>query len=93
MAKAFSQKQIYKIGRIDQVLKDYFETNPNLTEISARELMPIFIQKGIFYKNHGDGIPIRNLLRILKNENKLSLLKHTKVIRHPVNRRWYFSRH
>jgi hypothetical protein len=90
MAKIFSEKQIHKIGRIDQVIRDFFELNPDLVEIPAKELMSIFIQKGIFYKNHRDGLPIRNLLRDLDMEDKLFLLKHTKVIRHPVNKKWYF---
>ena len=88
----FSEKQIHRIGRIDQVIRDYFEANPDLTEIPAKELMPIFIQKGIFYKNQRNGLPIKNLLRDLDKENKLSLLKHTKVIRHSVNRKWYFAK-
>jgi hypothetical protein len=92
MAKVFSEKQIHKIGRIDQVIRDFFEANPSIIEIPAKELMPVFIQKGIFYKNHRDGLPIRNLLRDLDKENKLSLLKHTKVIRHSVNRKWYFAK-
>ena len=87
-----SEKQIHKIGRIDQVIRDFFEANPSIIEIPAKELMPVFIQKGIFYKNNRDGLPIRNLLRDLDKENKLSLLKHTKVIRHSVNRKWYFAK-
>lgn len=93
MAKVFSGKQIHKIGRIDQVIRDFFEANPSITEISAKELMPVFIQKGIFYKNHRDGLPIRNLLRDFAKEDKLTLLKHAKVVRHSVNSKWYFAKH
>jgi len=92
MAKVFSEKQIHKIGRIDQIIRDFFEANPSIIEIPAKELMPLFIQKGIFYKNQRDGLPIRNLLRDLDKEDKLSLLKYTKVIRHSVNRNWYFAK-
>ena len=52
MAKALSEKQIHKIGRIDQVIRDYFEANLSIIEIPAKELMSIFIQKGIFYLFH-----------------------------------------
>lgn len=48
MAKMLSEKQIHKIGRINQVIRDYFEANPDLIEIPAKELMSIFIQKGFF---------------------------------------------
>ena len=54
-----SEKQIHKIGRIDQVIRDFFEANPSIIEIPAKELMPVFIQKGIFYKNNRDGLPIQ----------------------------------
>ena len=90
MSKVFSEKQIHKIDRIDQVIRDYFEAHPFLIEIPAKELMPIFLQKGIFYRNDQAGLPICNLLRGLNKENRLSLLKSAKVIRHAVNRNWYF---
>jgi hypothetical protein len=92
MADAFSEKKLHKIGRIDQIVRDYFEDNPSVTEIPAKDLMKTFIAKGIFFKNHRDGLPIRNLLRDLDKENKLHLLKHIKVARHPVNRNWYFTK-
>lgn len=92
MAVTFSDKKLHKIGRIDQIVRDYFEDNPTITEIPAKDLMKIFISKGIFFRNHRDGLPIRNLLRNLDKENKMDLLKHIKVIRHPVNRRWYFTK-
>ena len=92
MAEVYSDKQINKISRIDQAIKEYFEANPSTSEINARNLMPIFIQKGIFYKNERDGLPIKNLLRKLYKEDKLSLLKNAKVIRHPVTRKWHFCK-
>lgn len=92
MPASFSEKKLHKIGRIDQIVRDYFEDDPTATEIPAKELMKTFIHKGIFFKNHRDGLPIRKLLRDLDKENKLHLLKHVKVVRHPVNRRWYFKR-
>jgi len=86
-----SEKKIHKIGRIDQIVRDYFLGHPDQKEILAKELMPLFIEKGIFFKNHRDGLPIRSLLRHLDQDNKLSLLKHVQVVRHAVNRNWYFQ--
>jgi len=37
-------------------------------------------------------LPIKNLLRKLYKEDKLSLLKNAKVIRHPVTRKWHFCK-
>jgi hypothetical protein len=87
----FSEKKLHKIGRIDQIIRDYFIANPSVKEIRAKELMPLFIEKCIFFKNQRDGLPIRNLLRQLDKENKLHLFKHIKVVRKPVNRNWYFT--
>ncbi|MEJ8818766.1 hypothetical protein [Lacibacter sp. H407] len=87
-----TEKKLHRIGRIDQIVRDYFEKNKSVTEILSKELMPLFIEKDIFTKDHREGLPIRNLLRDLDAENKLNLLKHVKVIRNAVNRNWYFSR-
>ena len=90
MADTISEKKMHKIGRIDQIVRDYFEKNKSVSEVLAKALMPLFIQKGIFEKDHREGLPIRNLLRDLDKENKLNLLKHVKVVRNAVNRNWYF---
>lgn len=85
-----TEKKLHRIGRVDQIVRDYFEKNKSVNEVMAKELMPLFIEKGIFNKDHRNGLPIRNLLRELDTENKLGLLKHVKVIRNTINRNWYF---
>lgn len=92
MPATFSEKKLHKIGRIDQVIRDYFEGNPSIQEIPAKDLMQKFVEKGIFLKDHRNGLPIRLLLRQLDASHKLSLLKHTKVVRKEKNRNWYFQR-
>lgn len=88
-----TESKFHKIGRIDQIVRDYFLENSSLNEIPAKDLMGLFIEKGIFNKDYSrPGLPIRNLLRELDAENKLSLLKHCKVVRNQVNRNWYFKR-
>ncbi len=84
--------KIHKAGRIDQIVRDYFEINKSVNGISAKELMTLFILKGIFKSNHRDGLPIRNFLRELDATNNLKLLKHLKVDRKEINRNWYFIR-
>lgn len=86
-----TEKQIHKIGRIDQIVRDYFKSNPSIKEIAAKDLMALFVANGIFNKDYSrPGLPIRNILRTLDAENKLSLLKHCKVVRNSINRNWYF---
>jgi hypothetical protein len=88
-----SEDTIHKTGRIDQIVRDYFNNNPSVKEVPAKDLMQLFIDKGIFNKDYlRPGLPIRNLLRKLDAENKLSLLKHCKVVRHTKNRNWYFEK-
>ena len=82
--------QIQKVGRIDQVVRDFFKKNPTVREVMAKDLMPLFIEKGIYSKDHRNGLPIRNTLRMLDEENQLQLLKNVKVVRHETNRNWYF---
>lgn len=87
-----SEKKIHRVGRIDQAVRDYFEMNPSLKEIPAKDLMPLFIKKGIFIKDHHQGLPIRNLLAELDDANKLYLLHYVKVDRKQINRNWFFSK-
>ena len=58
-----SEKKIHKIGRIDQVVRDYFDAHPAQKEVTAKDLMALFIKKGIFKKDDCEGKPIRDLLR------------------------------
>lgn len=86
-----SDQIVHKAGRIDQIVRDYFSNNPGIIEIAAKDLMPLFVVKEIFSKDYSrPGLPIRNLLRLLDAESKLSLLKHCKVVRKAKNRSWYF---
>ena len=88
----FSEKKLHKIGRIDQIVRDYFADRPEEKEVSAKSLMPLLIDKGLFEKDHRAGLPIRSLLRQLDTAGKLGLVKHVVVVRKEVNRNWYFVR-
>jgi hypothetical protein len=88
-----TEHKIHKIGRIDQLVRDYFDSHPSIAEIPAKDLMSMFVAKGIFNKDYSrSGLPIRNLLRELDELNKLHLLRHCKVVRNRINRNWYFNR-
>ena len=87
-----TENKLHRIGRIDQIVRDYFEKNTSVKEVMAKDLMLLFIKKGIFVKDHRGGLPIRNLLREIDAEKKLDLLKHVKVVRNAVNRNWYFTK-
>jgi hypothetical protein len=55
-----------------------------------KDIMPWLIEKGYFKNDHRAGLPLRNLLRQLDDENKLYLLPNLKVERKEVNRFWSF---
>lgn len=93
MVPAFSQKKLYKIGQIEQIVRNYFVDHPAVTEVFARDLMDKFISKEIFFKNYGNGLPIRQLLNQLEEGKQLDLFKYIKVIRNEGNGNWYFKKH
>ena len=60
-----------RIQAINSVLSAYFADKTNPRQVPALELMGLFIDKGIFKKDHRNGLPIRNVLRKLHNEGRL----------------------
>ena len=52
----FSEKKLHKIGRIDQIVRDYFADRPEEKEVSAKSLMPLLIEKELFEKDHRAGL-------------------------------------
>jgi len=60
-----------RVKAINNVLRDYFANKANPRQVPALELMGLFIDKGIFKKDHRNGLPIRNVLRKLHNEGRL----------------------
>lgn len=82
-----------KIARINEVVSDYFENNPSVDKIPAMDLMPEFIKAGIFNKDSvRAGLPIRNLLRRLDNNNELDKIQSLLPERKTKNTNWYFQR-
>jgi len=79
-----------KIPLIKKVVADYFKDNPSEEKIQAKELMPQFITAGVFSSNHRDGLPIRNILRILNKENRLREIPQVLGEKKKVNINWFF---
>jgi len=92
MIAIFSKKKLYKIGQIDQIVRNYFVDHPSVTEVCAKDLMHKFIGKGIFFKNYSNGLPIRQLLNQLDEGNQLDLFKQVRVIRNEINGNWHFKK-
>jgi hypothetical protein len=79
-----------KINKINTVIQNYFTTNPSTSKIPAKDLMPKFINAGIFEKDHRGGLPIRKLLRDLDDNKQLALIPSILAERKKVNTNWYF---
>lgn len=60
-----------RIQAINSVLSAYFADKTNPRQVPALELMGLFIDKGVFNKDHRNGLPIRNVLRKLHKEGRL----------------------
>lgn len=86
----FSEKKLKRIARINEVVHLYFATHPDLQQVAATHLMPLFIRKGIFLNNPANGLPIRVLLRELCTTNRLNLLPAAAVV--ILQRSYFFVR-
>jgi hypothetical protein len=70
---AITDNEIQMVFRIKRCVKEFFDTH-NQTIIEAKELMLLFIKRGIFKSNSQDGLPIRNFLNHLEKEKQLGLI-------------------
>lgn len=79
------------IAQINEVIAEYFNTH---TEdwIAAKDLMPSFINAGVFTKDHKKGLPIRKVLRRLDDENALDKIPFVHADRKEKNTYWHFVR-
>lgn len=68
-----------------------FLEREKLRNAKPKDLMPILIEKKFFTKDHRSGLPLRNILRELDDENLLYLIPQLSVERKETNRFWYFN--
>ncbi len=87
-----SEYNIQKAGIIDQIVFDYFKLNPKVKEVQAKDLMEEFVKAGAFSKDYKDGLPLRDFLKKLEENNSLDLFKQSKLIRKAENKYWYFAK-
>lgn len=79
------------ITQINRTIKAFFESNPDILTIPAKDLMPMFIHAGIFTKDHRNGLPIREVLRRLDRSNNLHQIPFVRAERKAVNTNWFFD--
>ena len=81
-----------KVPKINKVIKQFFDQNPSVDKIPAKDLMAEFIKAGVFIKDHRNGLPIRKVLRALDEENELDRIPFVIPERKTKNTFWYFAR-
>jgi hypothetical protein len=80
-----------KVDKINVVILRFFASQPDLTQIPSKDLMPQFIEAGIFLRDHKNGLPIRNLLRDLDSTGQLSRIPSVFADRKLRNTNWFFT--
>ena len=86
---SITKADIQKALRIKKAVDEYFE-NSGETKVLAKDLMPLFISKGIFTKDYKEGLPIRDFLRHLDENNHLHLIPQIHFEQKDKNKNWYF---
>jgi len=84
--------ELRKIEEINRVIKAYFTKNASVKSVPAKELMPYFINAGIFTNDRKKGLPIRKILRALDKNNQLSLIPYVYAERKKIYTYWHFIR-
>lgn len=81
------KSEVIKMG---YSIQDYLINN-SLSNAKPKDLMTFLIDKGFFNKDHRNGLPLRNILRQLDEENLLYLLPQVRVERKDKNGFWFFN--
>ncbi|WP_298898203.1 hypothetical protein [uncultured Psychroserpens sp.] len=79
-----TNSEIVKMG---YAIQNYLN-EMNLLDAKPKDLMPLLIEKGFFSEDRRNGLPLRNILRQLDDENLLYLLPQVRVERKDKNRLW-----
>lgn len=78
--------------QINTAIGVYFKKNPSIKTVPAKDLMPFFIESGIFEKDHKGGLPIRKILRELDTKHFLHLIPYVRPERKQKNTNWFFDK-
>lgn len=80
-----------RISLINKILGEYFANPKSPRMVLAKELMPLFIERGVFDADHQNGLPIRKLLRELDSCNSLASIPFVHAERKATNTNWFFT--
>lgn len=86
---SITKSDIQKSLRIKKAIAEYFD-NSNENMLKAKDLMSLFVSKEIFTKDHKEGLPIRDFLRHLYENNHLHLIPQIHFEQKDENKNWFF---
>ena len=90
---SLNNNTIQQALRVKRAVTEYFEKNQSVSKIAAKDLMPFFVSEGIFNMDYDrPGLPIRNLLRELDENDELHLIPQVHAERKTVRTYWFFVR-
>lgn len=78
------------IDKLNQLVGEFFDRNPKVDWIPAKEMMKPLIENGIFRKDEKNGLPLRKVLRALDKEDQLSQIPLLHAERNGTSVYWYF---
>lgn len=81
-----------QINTINEVVKNYFITHRNFSQVPATQLMPELIAAGVFKKNVGDGLPILELLALLERSGAIQMIPQVFSEVKDKKNNWYFRK-
>lgn len=77
--------------KVNAVFDKTFYWRKELENAKPKDLMPVLSEKVFFNKDHRNGLPLRNVLRELDDNDFLYLLPQISVERKDKNRYWFFN--
>lgn len=78
-----------KITLLNSCINEWF-VETGIVEARPKDLMKYLIQRGVYNKDHREGLPLRNDLRRLKREGRLNLIDTVEGVEVGKNTQWYF---
>jgi len=79
------------LTQINEIIAEYFNTHKE-DSIAAKEMMPAFINAGVFTKDEKKGLPFRKVLKALDKENALDKIPFVHAERNEKSTYWYLVR-
>lgn len=86
---ALTYHNINTAQRMNKAAQEYMATCTEET-VGLNELMPLFVEKGIFKNNRNKSTMAIQTIHLLEKENRLDLMPNLNFKQRAKNKLWYF---